>query len=323
MTVKERTYQNFMQRFDRFEDKVNPHVVSMKMIVSSLIAKDGFMMALDALNTCFGSDNIVVYNQSFKMLACNKKYPTPLTNIVKAQVKKLNQHDFVHEFDKYFSGRNRNVIIYDIITEKGTFYIVVLDNDIVEEEQKNEIIDSSKIAFYTIFEHFQLIKQLKSYSDVDALTGVKSRFVYQKVIRNLVRFAQDVTFAVCDLLSLKRINDNYGHPIGDIYLKHAAKCMEKQFPKCVYKVGGDEFIIIAPGKIDIDANMKIANANLNKVMKRSIKKSTEIFYINYGYHYGKTSETTGEEFYKNADAKLSEDKKKFYEAHGTIERRTR
>ena len=323
MTVKERTYQEFMKRFDKDEHLDNPFVVCIKMMVSALISKDGFHTALEALSICYMSENIVVYNQDFKSIASYQKYPTPLTNIVKAHVKKLNKTDFIDEFDKVFAGRQRRVLIYDVVTDKHTYYIVVLDYDILDKEFKSDVIESSRIAFYTIFDHFELIKQLKSYSDYDALTGVKSRFVYKKVSRNLTKLSPDVTFAVCDLLSLKRINDNYGHPVGDIYLKHAAKCLEKQFPKCIYKLGGDEFIIIAPGKVDIEKKMKIANDELGKIMKRTIKKTKEVFYINSGYHYGKTADISAEEFYKTADANLSEDKRHFYATHNLMERRTR
>lgn len=88
MTIKERTYAEFMKRFDRDEDLGDPYVISMKMMVSSLIAKDGFHAALDILDLGFGSENVVVYNQDFKVLDSSAKIPSSLTNIVKNRVKK-------------------------------------------------------------------------------------------------------------------------------------------------------------------------------------------------------------------------------------------
>jgi len=324
MTNKERTYQKFMERLDKDEYVGDPFVGCIKMMVSALIAKDGFRTALETLCLGFGSNNIVIYSQNMKAIACYKKYPAQLTNIIKAHVKNHNkEEEFYEEFDKTFAGKKRNVIIYSVQTDKHIFYIVILDNDIIDKELKNDTIDASKIAFYTIFDNYELVRQLKANSDIDALTGAKSRFVYQRVSRKLTQFAPDITFVVCDLLSLKRINDKFGHPIGDIYLKNAVKYMEKQFPNCVYKLGGDEFVIIAPGKQDVDKKMEAANAELKKTMKHSVRKAGEVYYINYGYTYGKTAEISAEMFYKTADDKLTEDKRQYYSKNNTAERRTR
>ena len=47
----------------------------------------------------------------------------------------------------------------------------------------------------------------------------------------------------CD--GLKRINDEYGHEKGDIYLKKACRTISDVFKRSpVYRVGGDEFFII-------------------------------------------------------------------------------
>ena len=311
-TIKERTFDEFMKRFDRDKDLLNPFLVGMKMMVSSFISKDGFSRALETLNYCFGSENIIVYDQNFKVIESFKKYPLSLSKIVESHAKKYGNKDFCEEFDEVIAKKVRNIIIYNIRTERHCFYIVILDNDIIDEELKKEVIDVSKIAFYTIVDHYELVKRLKVSAQVDALTGVKNRLMYQRTTRNLSKLAPAVTFVVCDLFSLKHINDTYGHPAGDTYLKNAAKCLEKQFPKCVYKVGGDEFIIISPGKVNVDTKMVDANGELTKLMKRSIRKANEFYHVNYGHFYGKTAEISTERFYKTADANLSKDKEEMY-----------
>lgn len=49
-----------------------------------------------------------------------------------------------------------------------------------------------------------------------------------------------------DLDNFKDINDSYGHPTGDIALKHVAKTIKEQLEEkdCVGRIGGEEFLVL-------------------------------------------------------------------------------
>ena len=55
-----------------------------------------------------------------------------------------------------------------------------------------------------------------------------------------------------DLNSLKHINDTYGHDVGDEMICAAAACMMASFGEFgkVYRIGGDEFVVIVTQKPD-------------------------------------------------------------------------
>lgn len=55
-----------------------------------------------------------------------------------------------------------------------------------------------------------------------------------------------------DLNSLKHINDTYGHDVGDEMICAAAACMTASFGEFgkVYRIGGDEFVVIVTQKPD-------------------------------------------------------------------------
>lgn len=86
----------------------------------------------------------------------------------------------------------------------------------------------------------------------DALTGLLnrreiSRFLGQELDRARRR-STEMSVMMLDIDHFKKINDSYGHPIGDEVLKGVAALFEQQVRTMdtVARYGGEEFIIITP-----------------------------------------------------------------------------
>ena len=86
---------------------------------------------------------------------------------------------------------------------------------------------------------------------IDSLTHVRNKGAFLIAIEELQEQINnksiDPNFALgafdCD--GLKRINDEYGHDKGDIYLKKVCRTISDVFKRSpVYRVGGDEFVLI-------------------------------------------------------------------------------
>ncbi|TQV87458.1 ligand-binding sensor domain-containing protein [Aliikangiella coralliicola] len=106
---------------------------------------------------------------------------------------------------------------------------------------------------------------LKKISLTDQLTGLKNRYFVDKYIQDDVEWClrkyqnlsrqeehynsnhSDLIFYLIDIDHFKRINDQYGHKVGDIVLKQMRQRLEKVFRKSDYLVrwGGEEFLVIA------------------------------------------------------------------------------
>ena len=88
----------------------------------------------------------------------------------------------------------------------------------------------------------------------DALTGVKSKHAYLEAEEKcdlLIAAGENQPFAVavCDVNGLKNINDNHGHQAGDGLIRDAARIICRIFDHSpVYRVGGDEFVVIMRGE---------------------------------------------------------------------------
>ena len=67
--------------------------------------------------------------------------------------------------------------------------------------------------------------------------------------------ASELTLFMVDLDHFKRINDTYGHRIGDEALHHVADLLRKTMRRTdfLFRYGGEEFAVIHPGTTKEDA----------------------------------------------------------------------
>lgn len=102
---------------------------------------------------------------------------------------------------------------------------------------------------------------------VDALTELKNRMAYVEKINELERSHGEsrTGYAIMmDIDNFKQINDSLGHHAGDSVLKKAAKFLAKVFCEDnydVFRIGGDEFAVVAVGVTDEMIEKKIEDIN--------------------------------------------------------------
>jgi diguanylate cyclase (GGDEF)-like protein len=95
-------------------------------------------------------------------------------------------------------------------------------------------------------------ERLRRLSMYDMLTQVKNRRAFHQSLENEVsraaRSGDPLSLLFIDLDFFKRINDNYGHQIGDKVLKEVAQFMHGMLRKTdhVCRYGGEEFALILP-----------------------------------------------------------------------------
>jgi diguanylate cyclase (GGDEF)-like protein/putative nucleotidyltransferase with HDIG domain len=121
---------------------------------------------------------------------------------------------------------------------------------------------SSKMAL--AIENAVKYQQAESSATTDYLTGLpNARSLFLQLDRELARCKRDsstLTVMVGDMDGFKQINDRFGHLEGNRVLRLFAQALKETCREYDYiaRMGGDEFVVIAPG-LPADASVKKAS----------------------------------------------------------------
>ncbi|HKB94089.1 MAG TPA: diguanylate cyclase [Gaiellaceae bacterium] len=88
-------------------------------------------------------------------------------------------------------------------------------------------------------------------ANTDNLTGLGNHRAYQAVLRTRIdeaeRMGAEFSLGIVDVDDFKRINDTYGHQVGDDVLVALAEILRDATEAEAYRCGGDEFALIFDG----------------------------------------------------------------------------
>ena len=105
----------------------------------------------------------------------------------------------------------------------------------------------------------RLEESLVHRASIDSLTGIFNRQHFMSIASKEMayarRYQQAVGIIMIDIDNFKRVNDNYGHLIGDFILAQVASIISegKRAEDLFGRYGGEEFIILPRGEIEKEA----------------------------------------------------------------------
>ena len=189
--------------------------------------------------------------------------------------------------------------------------------------------DSRTIIFSITLNYFEDDLYIVSFSDIsqtineqiileektvhDKLTDAYNREYFEKNYRNIIKeyHLKNYRFALClfDIDDFKKVNDTYGHDIGDYVLKELVSEISKfsRDDDILIRWGGEEFILIM--KIKSENDLLRVLENLRMRIEKHIFKKVEKVTCSFGvalYKEGEDIKTT----IKRADLGLYEAKAK-------------
>lgn len=150
--------------------------------------------------------------------------------------------------------------------------------------------------------------QYMSYRDM--LTTLYNRNRYIQVLEGMqAKTVIKTGVAYIDINGLKRVNDLYGHEAGDRLIINTARSMLAILPENAYRVGGDEFVLIC-----FDMDEKIFRSKVRDICDSIAAKKIS---VSVGVVWEESSSEL-ETMLRRADDLMYEEKKKYYEEHGTM-----
>ncbi len=105
----------------------------------------------------------------------------------------------------------------------------------------------------------QLKESYRLQAETDALTGIANR---RALMLDLERVcaepSPDWYFVMLDIDDFKRINDRFGHDVGDLVLRETAATLARHFPDGYFgRLGGEEFGVLLTSEDDRELTLRL------------------------------------------------------------------
>ena len=184
---------------------------------------------------------------------------------------------------------------------------------------KNDELGKLTKTFINLSSHMkENINRLNKQAFVDSMTQVKNKAAfsdYSAKLQARVDNGNCIRYAVgiFDCNDLKKINDEYGHDKGDIYLKTASRTIKIVFQNHqVFRIGGDEFAIILENEDcdNIDSLVKMFENFVIRINDEALNVWEKVN-IAYGItEYDPENDRDIDEVIRRADKYMYDDKRK-------------
>ena len=193
--------------------------------------------AIESLN-----EGVVILNQNLSIKYVNpfgkmlhENIPTLMTSLsdilddhlIHSVDASLNLVTTIHASHPRPEQRTLDILINSVsLPHSEQLYYVIVVRDISEER-------AQKI-------------QLAWEATHDVLTGTPNRLEFANRLNEHISAGRAGVLLFIDLDHFKRINENYGHSVGDLFLKHIAATLQKKIGtnNLLARFGGDEFLVL-------------------------------------------------------------------------------
>ncbi|WP_051654139.1 diguanylate cyclase [Persephonella sp. KM09-Lau-8] len=205
-------------------------------------------------------------------------------------------------------------IVIKNITGKKVGYLVYYEKDNTISIFNEAFIIMYLSVEFSILAVFALLiniikrsERFKTLSETDPLTGIynKGKFnrILEEELKKVKRYGRPLGLIIFDIDHFKKINDTYGHQVGDYVLKTIAKIVKENIrdTDVFARWGGEEFVIIAP-ETDISGTRILAEKLRKKIEEYNFDKVGKVT-SSFGVTEA-TPEDTPDSIVKRADQAL-------------------
>ena len=206
-------------------------------------------------------------------------------------LKKIRDEDKVNGIEVSIKKKSGDIMYSKLSTVKGNYMgrsaILIILSDITSQKREEENIRKQAIK--------------------DELTGLYNRHFMDEIVAEELdradRYNFPISVFIMDIDFFKKVNDTWGHPIGDVILRHTAELTLKNIRKSDYLIrfGGEEFLLFMP-HIDLKHAVVVAEK-----VRKQIEQYTHPVVGKYTASFGVAERRRGESFqslYQRADTAM-------------------
>ena len=175
-------------------------------------------------------------------------------------IERLTAGEEIPLYERIFRKKDGQIVPVEINVELvrdesgAPLHIQSVVRDISERKQaENAIRLANEQLRHQVLEIEELHQELRRQALRDPLTDLYNRrYLDESMDRELIqcqRARKHLSVIIADLDHFKHINDSYGHPVGDIFLKVLAKLIDSHTrgSDIACRYGGEEFLLVMPG----------------------------------------------------------------------------
>ncbi|MHC1682939.1 MAG: diguanylate cyclase [Clostridiaceae bacterium] len=178
----------------------------------------------------------------------------------------------------------KSFIGFPILYHEETVGIIVLYSDTVVAKNgiQNEVLYDFTGQVGIAIENARLFNQIEKMATIDGLTGVYNRTHFFKLSEATIEYHRNtnkvLSLLMLDIDYFKKINDTYGHLVGDEVLKQLVAMLKKELNEdCIIgRFGGEEFLVLLK-ETNLEAALSIAEKLRAKSESMKIKINTDSF----------------------------------------------
>jgi len=209
-----------------------------------------------------------------------------------SSVASTERDEIVEKLSDAIRERRSFRLSYKIIHPDGSHRYILNQGEVLYNEKHLPLILLGAVQDVTLQKLAE--EEIKRLAFYDGLTGLPNRLLFMNRMEREIRAAQrnNTSFALLylDLDQFKRINDTFGHYVGDFLLKRVSASLQKCIhctdiasrfgsddpEKMLSRLGGDEFTIILSSVTDTDHVAMIARRLLQEIPRPYSIEGNEI-----------------------------------------------
>lgn len=248
---------DILNYINRSSDQDIPMVMKYMIETIMRVRKQDFCGIYIAENTSFNKHSYVQYLCS---TGVELERVSEMEYIYKMAASKEEEHQILHQFppEQYpnlSKAGIRSLLVLPLILEEEKYGVIAIGS------LRGHVFDTT-LRFYDVIvpqfdlaiHNIRMYAQIRHIAQTDGLTGINNRTHFNKLfadqMERTLRQQKPLTVALFDIDKFKRINDTYGHLVGDEVIKMiasiAARIIEDADLGFICRYGGEEFVIAMP-----------------------------------------------------------------------------